>query len=149
MVLAAFFGVVILSVWAHFDSRDGQIGNYTLSIPIGIAFILNWWAWVSIYLPMFLGFIFLYILANKKTPFKFGFADVMALPFGVWITIITGYVMMIVFPLMLGLQILIYDRLPRFLVPARQKDGNIRFLPVIFNALAVALIAHVVFLLLG
>lgn len=146
MMHLAIFAVFVMAAWAYYDAKLGEIGNYWLSIPIGIGFFLDWLGWTTIFLPLFLGFLGMYWVINKKTTLKFGFADVMALPFALWVVIMSGFVVAVTFALVLALQTFIYDRIPRFLVPEKV-NGNIKYIPVVFNALLVAVVMK--FLLSG
>lgn len=144
MVYFAAFVLLMIGVWAYQDAKSAKVSSLWMAIPIGLGFAVDWYSWTVHFLPMFLILSGLYVVVNKKTPFKLGFADVMSVPFAVWVTMITGFWMLVAFPLVLGAQMIVYNKLPRLLVPPKDTGGNIKFVPVVFNAFLIALLLHLV-----
>lgn len=138
------FGLGVLGVWSYLDAKHGQASAYWIFIPVGIGFFLSPWPWVKTFLPVFAVTLLIYLAllrvsrkGGKKT--GFGLWDVVAAPFLVWLLVEGGILLMAIAPMAIGIQILLYDRLPRFLVPKRLPNGFLKLLPVIFNAFLVGL----------
>lgn len=129
-----FLGFITLGSWANHDERTGFISNYWLIPPLALTFLLDWFSWVTVFLPLFVGFVVLYIIINKWTPFKFGFADVFGLPFSLYLTALIGIPALLGYAVSLGVQTALFDRLPWLIVGKKDQNGNIRFLPLVFNS---------------
>jgi len=140
-MIISVFGLLILGVWANFDAKEGRIGTLWLLLPCVIATLINW-----LFLPLFGVFALVYVGINKFIHYKFGFADAMAMPFALSILNLPGFVLTGLpgFAVFLGVQTLFYDHLPRLLVGRRDKNGNIRYVPLIFNAFLVGVVVTLV-----
>lgn len=137
-------GLVAIGIWSYLDSKYGQIGSWWIIIPLVISFFLDWLSWMIHFAPLFGLFIVIYVMANLygKGKLKFGFADVISIPFAVWIALNTGILMAVPFALLLAIQTILYDKMPLILVPKRDDRGNIRYITVLFNAFLGGLIVY-------
>lgn len=136
-MILALFGVGVTAVWANTDTKTGYVNPWVMAIPGVLLALINFWAFLFVFAPFFGLFTLIYVVVNKKTPYKFGFADVMALPFAMAVIFSYGIFYQMAFALTLGFQMAFIGRLPRLFVGKRDEKGNIRFCPLLFNALVV------------
>lgn len=142
-LLLAIYGFIVLVIWAHFDENYGDIpAVYVTPFVLGLLAIFYFLNFTSIYiwLILFSLFVGIYWFSNRILKQKFGFADVVGLPFGLSIVFTFGIFMWIGFALFLAFQVLFFDKLPEKLTGKRDIKNNMRFLPLIFNAYVVGVL---------
>lgn len=140
------FGLFVIGSWAFFDQQDGLIPTWWVILPVIIGLIVNPIEWFTIFLPLFVGLTTMYIIINKKTPYKLGFADIVAVPYAIFLITQTSFIPIVITALLLAFQQLAYNKLPSLIVGKKDKEGNIRFVPLIFNAYLFGLVAYVIVL---
>lgn len=141
-MIELIFAVILMVIWSYEDWKHASIPAITL-LPVIVLPFLNLSMFAFIFLPMF----FCLLIISRLLP-SLGFADVIAVPFGLFFLLELNLMGVMVFPIALGSIFIIcklsgtlhhYDREERI-----NFKNKTKFIPVLTAAFIISVVAHII-----